>query len=169
MVNLNVLLLIFNRREQTGFVNYVTLTIFANLLREIYLCEIGNLCIFVRNETEKALMRLDNLLFFFWVCSEPQQVFRYMVYLKFFFYYHILKYYSYKTNKIKCNGSLLIKKRWFKKFVKQHTSSWYFAEKYIILPKKVISVRHVNYVTDLFAHCSLHKNTIHNFQYQKRI
>ena len=54
MVSLSLLLLIFNRREQTGFVNYVTLNVFAIFLREVYLCEIGKLYIFVRNETEKA-------------------------------------------------------------------------------------------------------------------
>ena len=54
MVNLNLLFLIFNRREQTVFVNYVTLNTFAIFLREVYLCESGKLCIFVRNETEKA-------------------------------------------------------------------------------------------------------------------
>ena len=55
MVNLNLLLLIFNRREQTGFVNYVTLNILAIFLREVYLCKSGKLCIFVRNETEKDI------------------------------------------------------------------------------------------------------------------
>ena len=34
--------------------NYVTLNIFAIFLKEVYLCESGKLCIFVRNETEKA-------------------------------------------------------------------------------------------------------------------
>ena len=31
------------------------------------------------------------------------------------------------------------------------------------------SLRYVNYVTDLLAQCSLYKNTIYYFQYQKRM
>ena len=54
------------------------------------------------------------------------------------------------------------------KNVKQHNLTWYFAEKYIFLHRKEDkSAKHVDYVTDLFAQSSLHKNTIYYFQYQK--
>ena len=90
-------------------------------------------------------MRLSDLFFIVWVCSEPQQVFNYIEYLKLIFYYHILKYYSYKTNKTKCNGSLLMCKRWFKK-CKAIYFNLIFCRKnmYFFLEKKGISARHVN-------------------------
>ena len=61
MVNLSLLLLIFNRRQQTGFVNYVTLNVFAIFLRKVYLCacHFGKLYIFVRNETVKAFDEVE--------------------------------------------------------------------------------------------------------------
>ena len=56
------------------------------------------------------------------------------------------------------------------KSVKQYTRTWYFAEKYMfLLRKQDQSVRYVNYVTDLLAHCPLYKNTIYYFQYQRRM
>ena len=56
------------------------------------------------------------------------------------------------------------------KSVKQHTRTWHFAEKYMSLRSKYVqSVRYVNYVTNLLAQCSLYKNTIYYFQYQKRM
>ena len=43
---------------------------------------------------EMHLLKLDLFICIFLVCSEPQQVFKYMLYLKSFFYNHILKCYS---------------------------------------------------------------------------
>ena len=43
MVNMDLFLLIFNRRKQAGFVNYITFNIFAICLREVYFCESGKL------------------------------------------------------------------------------------------------------------------------------
>ena len=42
------------------------------------------------------------------VCSEPQEVFKYMEYLKALFYNHILKCYSNKINETRCNSLLPI-------------------------------------------------------------
>ena len=46
--------------------------------------------------------------------------------------------------------------------VKQYTRTLYFAEKYMFVRRKYEqSVSFVNYVTDLFAQCSLYKKTIY--------
>ena len=56
------------------------------------------------------------------------------------------------------------------KSVKQHTWTWYFAEKYMFLRRKQDqSVRYVNYVTDLLVQCSLYKNAIYYFKCQRRM
>ena len=56
------------------------------------------------------------------------------------------------------------------KSVKQYTRTWYFAKKYMFLRRKQDqSVRYVNYVTDLLVQCSLNKNAIYYFQYQRRM
>ena len=39
MDNMNLYLLMFDRSEQIGYVNYATLNIFAIFLRDVYLCE----------------------------------------------------------------------------------------------------------------------------------
>ena len=52
--------------------------------------------------------------------------------------------------------------------VKQYTRTLYFAEKYMFVRRKYDqSVSFVNKVTDLFAQCSLYKNTIYYFQHQE--
>ena len=54
--------------------------------------------------------------------------------------------------------------------VKQHTRTCYFAEKYMFLRRKQDqSVWYVKYVTDLLVQCSLYKNAICYFQYQRRM
>ena len=51
-------------------------------------------------------MNLDFFSCIVLVCSEPQQVFKYMEYLILFFYNHILKFYSNNINETRCNSSL---------------------------------------------------------------
>ena len=70
---------------------------------------------------KRHLLKLDYLFCIVLVCSEPQQVFKYMEYLKSLFYHHILKCYSNKINETRCN-SLLPMCKGCCKSVKQHTS-----------------------------------------------
>ena len=58
--------------------------------------------------TKRHLLKLDYLFYIVLVCSEPQQVFKYMEYLKSLFYNHILKCYSNKVNETRCNSLLII-------------------------------------------------------------
>ena len=64
---------------------------------------------------KRHLLKLDYLFCIALVCSEPQQVFKYIEYLKSLFYNHILKYYSNKINGTRCNSLLLMSKEWCKK------------------------------------------------------
>ena len=53
---------------------------------------------------KRHLLKLDYLFCIVLVCSEPQQVFKYMEYLKSLFYNHILKCYPNKINETRCNS-----------------------------------------------------------------
>ena len=55
---------------------------------------------------KRYLLKLDYLFCIVLICSEPQQVFKYMEYLKLLFYNHILKCYSNKINETRCNSLL---------------------------------------------------------------
>ena len=55
---------------------------------------------------KRYLLKLDYLFCNVLVCSEPQQVFQYMEYLKSLFCNHILKYYSNMINVTRCNRLL---------------------------------------------------------------
>ena len=57
---------------------------------------------------KRHLLKLDYLFCIVLVCSEQQQVFKYMEYLKSLFYNHILKCYSNKINETRCNSLLLM-------------------------------------------------------------
>ena len=55
---------------------------------------------------KRHLLKLDYLFCIVLVCSEPQQVFKYVEYLKSLFYNHILKCYSNNINETRCNSLL---------------------------------------------------------------
>ena len=68
------------------------------------------------------LLKLDYLFCIVLVCSEPQQVFKYMEYLKSFFYNHILKCYSIPTRLMKLDATAYFQcAKDDVKSVKQHT------------------------------------------------
>ena len=69
---------------------------------------------------KRHLLKLDFFICIVLVCSEPQQVLKYMEDLKSFFYNHILKCYSNNINKARCN-SLLPMCKVDVKSVKQNT------------------------------------------------
>ena len=68
----------------------------------------ANFAFFVIYVHEKAFIEVIILYLFciFLVCSEPQEVFKYMEYFKSFFYIHILKCYSNKIIETRCNSLL---------------------------------------------------------------
>ena len=66
----------------------------------------ANFVFFVIYAHEKAFIEVRLLICIVLVCSEPQEVFNYMEYSKQFFYNHILKCYSNKINKTRCNSLL---------------------------------------------------------------
>ena len=84
---------------------------------------------------KRHLLKLDYLFCIVLVCSEPKEVFKYMEYFKSLFYIHILKCYSNQINETRCNSLLPMCKDDVKS-VKQHTRTWYFAEKYMFLRRK---------------------------------
>ena len=55
---------------------------------------------------KRYLLKFDCLFCIVLVCSEPQEVFKSVEYLKSLFYNHILKCYSNKINQTKCNRSI---------------------------------------------------------------
>ena len=55
---------------------------------------------------KRRLLKLDYLFCIVFVCSEPKEVFKYIVYFKSLFYIHILKCYSNKINVTICNSLL---------------------------------------------------------------
>ena len=65
-----------------------------------------NFAFFVIYVHKKAFIEVRFFICIVLVCSEPQQVFKYMEYLKSFFYNHILKCYSNNINKARCNSLL---------------------------------------------------------------
>ena len=79
-----------------------------------------NFAFFVIYVHKKAFIEVRFFICIVLVCSEPQQVFKYMEYLKSFFYNHILKCYSNNINKARCN-SLLPMCKVDVKSVKQNT------------------------------------------------
>ena len=81
---------------------------------------------------EHAFIEVRLLFCIVLVCSEPQEVFKYMEYFKSLFYIHILRCYSNNINKTRRNSLLPVCTGWCKN-VKQHTRTWYFAEKYMFL------------------------------------
>ena len=80
-------------------------------------------------------MKLDYLFCIVLLCSKQQQVFKYMEYLKSLLYSHILKCYSNTINETICNSLLPMWKDDVNS-IKQHTRTWYFAEKYMFLHMK---------------------------------
>ena len=53
---------------------------------------------------KKAFIEVRSFICIVLVCSEPQQVFKYMEYSKLSFYNHILKCYSNNINETRCNS-----------------------------------------------------------------
>ena len=57
---------------------------------------------------KRHLLKLDYLFCIVLVCSEPQEVMKYMEYFKSLFYIHIFKSYSNWINETRCNSLLPI-------------------------------------------------------------
>ena len=65
---------------------------------------------------KRHLLKLDYLICIVLLCSEPQQVFKYMEYSKSLFYNYISKSYSNIINETRSNSLLPVCKGWCKKF-----------------------------------------------------
>ena len=130
--------LFFNRREQTGFVILRYLECFCHFSERVVSLWKWQALHFCKKWNWKGI-RWGWMIY----SSSSEFVVSYNMFsniwniLSYFSNYHILKYYSYRTNETKCNGLLLMCKRWFKKCKATYFKLMFFQKNiYFFLDKK---------------------------------